>query len=74
MNLLNYLDQEIELYRQKNNNYPKKIIMSKETKDKLFAELGNDVDISLSWTNKKDNYRGIPVEIKKDIFLELKGE
>jgi hypothetical protein len=71
-NILTYLDTQIEIFYQKNNNYPLKILMSKETKDKLFAELENDVDISLSWADKKDNYRGIFIEIKEGILIELR--
>jgi hypothetical protein len=46
--------------------------MSKETKNKLFTELELITDLSLCWYDKKDNYRGIPIEIKKDVFIELK--
>jgi hypothetical protein len=72
--LLDYLDNQIELFRQKNNDYPNLILLSKETKDKLFIELENEPIMDNSWKDLKNNYRGIPVEIKKDIFLELKGE
>jgi hypothetical protein len=75
MNILNYLDNEIEKFRQANNDYPKLILMSKETKDKLFAELELEPIMDNCWFDTKNNYRGIPIEIKKDIFIELiKGE
>ena len=75
MKLLNYLDNQIELFWQKNEDYPKEILMNKETKSKLWAELkdGKEKKENNSWQNQKNNYRGIPVKIKKDVFLELKG-
>jgi len=75
MNILNYLDNEIEKFRQTNDDYPKLILMSKETKDKLIAEINKDKELEEngSWQNHKIfNYKGIPVKIKKDIFIELK--
>jgi hypothetical protein len=69
--LLGYLDNQIELFRQKNNNYPFKIIMNKETRDKIFTELENDIDISLSWKDKKNNYRGIKIEISNIEQIKL---
>lgn len=71
MKILDILDQKINGYYQLNKEYPNKIIMSQETKNKIFIEL-EEIDINLSWKDKKDNYRGIKIEIKKDIFLELK--
>ena len=62
--LLGYLDNQIELFRQKNNNYPSKIIMNKETRDKIFAELdATMIDIKGSWRDYGNNYRGIKIEI-----------
>jgi hypothetical protein len=70
--LLDYLDEMINGYYQKNNTYPTRIIMNKETKDKIFIELGLEPEIDNSWKDSKDNYRGIEIEIKKDIaFIEL---
>jgi len=69
--LLEYLDREIETFKIKNNCYPNLILMSQKTKDKLFSELENDVDISLSWFDHRDNYRGIKIGTKEDIFIEL---
>jgi len=74
MNILNYLDNEIEKFRQTNNDYPKSILMSKETKDKLIAEINKDKEPEEngSWQNHKIfNYKGIPVKINKNIFLKL---
>jgi len=72
-NLLNYLDTEIEKFRQTNNDYPKLILMSKETKDKLIAEINKDKELEEngSWENKKDNYKGISIKIKQNTFIEL---
>jgi len=72
--ILDYLDDSINGFYQKNNNYPKLILMSKETKDKLFTELELEPIMDNSWFDTKNNYRGIPIEIKKNIFIELKGE
>ena len=70
--LLGYLDREIEIFRQKNNDYPIKIIMSKETKDNIFTELDNhSPTIDMCWKDKKDNYRGIKIEIRDVDFLKL---
>jgi hypothetical protein len=76
-NLLNYLDTEIEKFRINNGIYPDFIEMNKETKDKLLAELEleKEPEENGSWQNHKFfNYKGIPVKIKKDVFLELIGE
>ena len=74
MNILNYLDNEIEKFRQTNDDYPKLILMSKETKDKLIAEINKDKEPEEngSWQSLPDNYKGIPIKIKKGIFIELK--
>ena len=80
MNILNYLDNQIEIFRQKNNNYPKIILMSLNSKNKIFESLESELKFlknkkDNSWYNTKDNYRGIPIKIKKDVrFIELKGE
>jgi hypothetical protein len=71
--LLEYLDNQLELFRQKNNYYPNLILMSKETKDKIFAELDNYVVLDNCWFDKKDNYRNIPIEIRDIDFLKLEG-
>jgi len=74
MNILNYLDNEIEKFRQTNDDYPKLILMSKETKDKLIAEINKDKEPEEngSWQNITDNYKGISIKIKQGIFIELK--
>jgi len=69
--LLDYLDNQIELFRQKNNDYPKLILMSKETKDKLFTELELEPVLNNCWYDKKDNYKNIPIEIRDIDFLKL---
>lgn len=74
-NLLNYLDTKIEKFRINNEVYPDFIEMNKETKNKLLAELEleKEPEENGSWQNNKIfNYKGIPVKIKKDVFLELK--
>jgi hypothetical protein len=68
--ILDYLDREIEIFRQRNNKYPKLILMNKETKDKIFVEL-DLIEMNDSWRDNKDNYRGILIEIKLNIFIEL---
>ena len=70
--ILEALDQKINGYYELNNNYPTLILMSKEIKDKVFEALEIEPKIDLCWTSKKDNYRGIEIQIKKDTFLELK--
>jgi len=72
--LIDYLEEEIERFKKKNNSWPGKIILNKETKDKLFTELELEPNIQGSWFDRKDNFRGIPIEIKKDVYIELKGE
>jgi hypothetical protein len=74
MNILNYLDNEIEKFRQTNNDYPKLILMSKETKDKLIAEIKKDKEPKEngSWQSLPDNYKGISIKIKQGIFIEIK--
>jgi len=70
--LLGYLDKQINGYYQKIRNYPKKIIMSPGSKEKLFTELLLEPDLTLSWFDKQDNYRGIKIEISniEEIKLE----
>jgi hypothetical protein len=73
-NLLDHLDQKINGYYEKKEEYPKAILMSKDTKDKLFIELKETPpDIDNCWIDKRDNYRGLKIEIKEDIFIELRG-
>lgn len=69
--ILKYIDKELENFMQRTGIYPKKIIISKETKDKIFAELEPTIDNC--WKGKKTNYRGMEIKIEKDIFIELKG-
>jgi hypothetical protein len=70
--LLGYLDREINNYYQRTGSYPKKIIMSPGSKEKLFTELLLEPDLTLSWFDKQDNYRGIKIEISniEEIKLE----
>ena len=72
-NLLTYLDIEIENFRINKGDYPKLILMNKETKDKLLAELEleKEAQENGSWENIKNNYKGIPVKISKIQFLKL---
>lgn len=69
--VLDYLDREIEYFKQKNNNYPAKIIMNKETKDKLFAEIEKENFITNSWKDRQDNYRGILIETSQEEQIKL---
>jgi hypothetical protein len=70
--LLGYLDQQINGYYKKTGNYPKKIIMSPGSKEKLFSELELEPTMDNSWKDKQDNYRGIKIEISniEEIKLE----
>ncbi len=76
MNILNYLDNEIEKFRQNKGDYPNLILMSKETQDKLITEINKDKETQEngSWENLPNNYKGISIKIRKDIFLKLEGE
>ena len=71
MNILNYLDDTINAYYQSKKDYPKSLFMSQDTKDKVFAELNLIIDLTDSWYERKDNYKGIPIHIKPDIFIEI---
>jgi len=71
--ILKYLDNQLEIFNRKNNCYPSKIIMNKETKDKLFAELLLEPTLDNCWFDKKDNYRNILIEIRDIDFLKLEG-
>jgi hypothetical protein len=71
MNILAYLDSQIETFKVIKDKYPSKILMSKEVKDKIFAELNLISAMDLSWKEKQDNYRGIEILIKENIFIEL---
>lgn len=73
-NILTILDQQINAYYQKKEKYPSYILISKEGKDKIFAELNLELGMDGSWKDKKDNYKGIEIKIKEDTFIELKGE
>lgn len=65
-NILTYLDNLLEIFYQKNNTYPSTIIVTKETMNKIFSELDNGIDnLELSWADRKDNYKGIPIRIEK---------
>lgn len=70
MSILKLLDEKLEGFKQIKNTYPKKIIVSQEVKDKIFDEL-KEYTLDLSWVDKQNNYRGILLEIKKDVFIEL---
>jgi len=70
--LLEYLDDRIEKFYKMNNDYPARIILSKEAHDKIFAELALETDLSNSWYDKKDNYKNIKFLIKKVEGIELK--
>lgn len=70
-NILVYLDNQIEIYYKSKEDYPSKIIMNKETNDKMKEEL-NKLDLSLSWKELKiNNYRGILIKIKNIEFIRL---
>jgi hypothetical protein len=69
--ILGYLDREIETFRQNTGNYPNLILISKETKNKLFTELEKENFITNSWKDSRDNYRGIKIEIRDIDFLKL---
>ena len=69
--ILDELDQKIEKFRQVSGNYPTKIITDKKSCDKIFEYLILTPTSKDSWAEGKDNYRGIPIEIKEDNFLKL---
>ena len=71
MSILNFLDEKINGYYQNRKDYPSVIYMSKDANDKVFAELAAGTELTLSWYDKKDNYRGIPIKIKEETFIEL---
>jgi len=72
MNILKLLDEKLNAYYENKKDYPSIIQMSKETKDKIFEEIGKDEDMTNGWKSKGNNYKGIKIKIKKDTFLELK--
>lgn len=64
LNLINYLDQEINKYYQSKQNYPQKIIMSLEAYNKIIS-ICKEQDLSNSWIEKNEiNYKGISIEIQ----------
>lgn len=73
MSILKFLDEKIEGYYQGKGNYPSTIFISKETEKKINAELNLETGLDLSWKeNKLNNYKGIKIEIKEGILIELK--
>jgi hypothetical protein len=74
MDILAYLDNEIEKYREKNNNYPGRIIINKNFKDKIFEALNLEPILDGNWYDKKDNYRGIELVIKEIEEIKLEGD
>ena len=68
--ILDHLDDRIRVFKEKTGEYPSKIFCDLKTHKKLFEEL-KIIDITESWIDKEDNYRGILLEIKRDIFIEL---
>ena len=72
MSILKFLDEKIEGYYQKTGNYPSTIMISKEAEKKISAELNLETGLDLSWKeNKLSNYKGIKIEIKEGILIEL---
>lgn len=71
MSILKLLDEKIMIYFEKTETIPNKILMSQETKDKIFEELELTLEMDRSWKENKDNYKGIKIEIKKDTLIEL---
>jgi hypothetical protein len=69
--ILEYLDKMINGYYQKNNLWPGKIIINQTIRDKIFAELELEPDLSNSWYDKKDNYKNIPIKIGKEERITL---
>lgn len=74
ISILDLLDQKLSIYYQHNATYPKLILMNKETKDKVFEALDLEPTLDNSWKDNYNNYRGIEIKIKKNIFLELEGD
>ena len=73
MNILIYLDNQIETFRQKKGDYPTKITLNKVTYDQIFSEIDSAPTEFEGWAFKKDNYRGIPLEIRDISFIKLEG-
>ena len=71
MTILDELDSKIEKFRQVSGTYPAKIITDKKSHDKIWEQILLQPDISTSWAENKENYRGIALEIKEDNFLKL---
>jgi len=74
MDILAYLDSEIEKYRQKNNDYPSRIIINKNFKDKIFEALILEPILDNSWYDKKDTYKGIKLVVKEIEEIKLEGD
>ena len=71
--ILAILDQTINGYYQSKGNYPSKILMSKETKEKIDKALELEPDLSDSWKDTTNNYKGIIIEIKENVFIEMEN-
>jgi len=71
--ILNYLDNQINIFYQEHKNYPEKILLNKITYDKLFQELDNcGSALEGCWKDSKETYRGISLLIDEAIqFFRL---
>ena len=71
MNILNYLDNQLENYHRQNGNYPNIIIINSKLEKKIFRELKQgSPKINNCWIEKKSkNYRGIDIEIDEHIKM-----
>lgn len=69
-NILDYLDNLLETHYKNNQTYPQKIVLPKDTYDKIFEELGKDsMNYDKCWAEKEDNYRGIHLKIDDNMEI-----
>jgi hypothetical protein len=71
MNILSYLDNEIESFRIRTGDYPSKIICNKSIYDNIFKELESEPTQDNNWIESKDNYRGIDFDIQEIERIKL---
>jgi hypothetical protein len=65
-NLLSYIDNLIVNYYNKNKDYPKHLIMNKETKKKFIEQYRTDLNLDFVdciIVDKEDNYKGVPIKV-----------
>jgi len=64
MNILNYLDEQIERERLKAGDYPAILELSRESIDKAKLELAKEAGTDGCWIDKfPETYRGIKIKL-----------